>query len=76
MRIIPAKVSWVYAAVIVGGAFAGLEHIIEQRVGKKSLGFTDEVRGEEEREAEGGTQGGSSALSLCLGLKGKGRAAQ
>ncbi|WP_447646845.1 ATP-dependent Clp protease ATP-binding subunit ClpX [Nocardioides zeae] len=37
---------------IVGGAFAGLEHIIEQRVGKKSLGFTAEVRGEEEREAE------------------------
>ena len=30
---------------IVGGAFAGLEHIIEQRVGKKTLGFTAEVRG-------------------------------
>ena len=29
---------------IVGGAFAGLEQIIEQRVGKKSLGFTAEVR--------------------------------
>ena len=25
---------------IVGGAFSGLEHIIEQRVGKKTLGFT------------------------------------
>ena len=25
---------------IVGGAFAGLEHIIEQRAGKKALGFT------------------------------------
>ncbi len=25
---------------IVGGAFAGLEHIIEQRAGKKTLGFT------------------------------------
>ena len=25
---------------IVGGAFAGLEHIVEQRVGKKTLGFT------------------------------------
>jgi len=37
---------------IVGGAFAGLEHIIEQRVGKKTLGFTAEVRGEAEREAE------------------------
>ena len=29
---------------IVGGAFAGLEHIIEQRVGKKTLGFSAEVR--------------------------------
>ena len=29
---------------IVGGAFAGLEHIVEQRVGKKTLGFTAEVR--------------------------------
>ncbi|WP_028472220.1 ATP-dependent Clp protease ATP-binding subunit ClpX [Nocardioides alkalitolerans] len=37
---------------IVGGAFAGLEHIIEQRVGKKTLGFTAEVRGEAERESE------------------------
>ncbi|MDT9591871.1 ATP-dependent Clp protease ATP-binding subunit ClpX [Nocardioides zeae] len=37
---------------VVGGAFAGLEHIIEQRVGKKTLGFTAEVRGEAEREAE------------------------
>ncbi|MFC6153534.1 ATP-dependent Clp protease ATP-binding subunit ClpX [Nocardioides yefusunii] len=37
---------------IVGGAFAGLEHIVEQRVGKKSLGFTAEVRGEAEREAD------------------------
>ena len=37
---------------IVGGAFAGLEHIIEQRVGKKTLGFTAEVRGAAEREAE------------------------
>jgi ATP-dependent Clp protease ATP-binding subunit ClpX len=36
----------------VGGAFAGLEHIVEQRVGKKSLGFTAEVRGAAEREAE------------------------
>ncbi len=37
---------------VVGGAFAGLEHIIEQRVGKKSLGFTAEVRGAAERDAE------------------------
>src|SRR6201995_4074336 len=37
---------------IVGGAFAGLEHIIEQRVGKKTLGFTAEVRGAEERDAD------------------------
>jgi ATP-dependent Clp protease ATP-binding subunit ClpX len=29
---------------IVGGAFAGLEHIIEQRAGKKSLGFTAELQ--------------------------------
>ena len=29
---------------IVGGAFAGLEHIIEQRAGKKTLGFTAESR--------------------------------
>jgi ATP-dependent Clp protease ATP-binding subunit ClpX len=28
---------------IVGGAFSGLEHIIEQRAGKKSLGFTKEM---------------------------------
>src|SRR3954447_3758998 len=37
---------------VVGGAFAGLEHIIEQRVGKKTLGFTAEVRGQAEKEAE------------------------
>ncbi|WP_067434369.1 ATP-dependent Clp protease ATP-binding subunit ClpX [Nocardioides jensenii] len=37
---------------IVGGAFAGLEHIVEQRVGKKTLGFTADVRGQAEREAE------------------------
>jgi len=33
---------------IVGGAFAGLDHIIEARTGKKSLGFTSEVDAEEE----------------------------
>src|SRR5205085_1786690 len=37
---------------IVGGAFAGLEQIIEQRVGKKSLGFTAEVRGQAEKDGE------------------------
>ncbi|MFL5409296.1 MAG: ATP-dependent Clp protease ATP-binding subunit ClpX [Myxococcales bacterium] len=37
---------------IVGGAFAGLEQIIEQRVGKKSLGFTAEVRGQAEKDDE------------------------
>jgi ATP-dependent Clp protease ATP-binding subunit ClpX len=37
---------------VVGGAFAGLEHIVEQRVGKKTLGFTADVRGKAEREAE------------------------
>ncbi|MFT4265508.1 MAG: ATP-dependent Clp protease ATP-binding subunit ClpX [Nocardioides sp.] len=37
---------------VVGGAFAGLEHIIEQRVGKKTLGFTAEVKTNAEKEAE------------------------
>jgi ATP-dependent Clp protease ATP-binding subunit ClpX len=37
---------------VVGGAFAGLEHIVEQRVGRKTLGFTAEVRGAEERDAD------------------------
>ncbi|QBX54317.1 ATP-dependent Clp protease ATP-binding subunit ClpX [Nocardioides seonyuensis] len=37
---------------IVGGAFAGLEQIVEQRVGKKSLGFTAAVRGEADRDAD------------------------
>jgi ATP-dependent Clp protease ATP-binding subunit ClpX len=37
---------------VVGGAFAGLEQIIESRVGKKTLGFTAEVRGKEERDAD------------------------
>jgi len=37
---------------IVGGAFSGLEHIIEQRVGKKTLGFTADVRGAEERDSD------------------------
>ncbi len=37
---------------VVGGAFAGLEHIIEQRVGKKTLGFTADVRGQSERDTD------------------------
>jgi len=37
---------------VVGGAFAGLDHIIEQRVGKKTLGFTAEVRGAQERDSD------------------------
>ncbi len=37
---------------VVGGAFSGLEHIIEQRVGKKTLGFTADVRGQSERDAD------------------------
>ncbi|NYG56515.1 ATP-dependent Clp protease ATP-binding subunit ClpX [Nocardioides perillae] len=37
---------------VVGGAFAGLEHIIEQRVGRKTLGFGAEVRGQAERDAD------------------------
>ncbi len=31
---------------IVGGAFAGLDTIIEQRIGKKTLGFTGEIESE------------------------------
>ncbi|MCW2854616.1 MAG: clpX [Marmoricola sp.] len=37
---------------IVGGAFAGLEHIVEQRVGRKTLGFTAEIRASKELEAD------------------------
>ncbi|HEY6935162.1 MAG TPA: ATP-dependent Clp protease ATP-binding subunit ClpX [Marmoricola sp.] len=37
---------------VVGGAFAGLEHIIEQRVGKKTLGFTAELRKTAEPDAD------------------------
>ena len=42
---------------IVGGAFAGLEHIIEQRVGKKALGFT----------ADGRTPRPSATPTTCFG---------
>jgi ATP-dependent Clp protease ATP-binding subunit ClpX len=33
---------------IVGGAFAGLEKVIEQRVGKQGMGFGAEIRGKSE----------------------------
>src|SRR5918911_232736 len=35
---------------IVGGAFAGLEQVIEQRVGKQGIGFGAELRGKKELE--------------------------
>ncbi|MBI4654555.1 MAG: ATP-dependent Clp protease ATP-binding subunit ClpX [Nitrospirae bacterium] len=35
---------------ICGGAFVGLEGIIEQRIGKKSLGFGTEVKSKEEKK--------------------------
>ncbi|MEV6287388.1 ATP-dependent Clp protease ATP-binding subunit ClpX [Kribbella sp. NPDC051770] len=38
---------------IVGGAFAGLEHMVEQRVGKKTLGFSMSNEAEAPREAGG-----------------------
>jgi ATP-dependent Clp protease ATP-binding subunit ClpX len=37
---------------IVGGAFAGLEEIIEQRVGRRGLGFGAEVVGKADRRGE------------------------
>ena len=37
---------------IVGGAFAGLDQIIESRVGKKGLGFGAELRTKAQRDAE------------------------
>ncbi len=37
---------------IVGGAFAGLEHIVEQRIGKKTLGFGAQLPTKEERDME------------------------
>ena len=36
---------------IVGGAFAGLDHIIEQRVGKKQLGFTYDMLEESDADS-------------------------
>ncbi len=37
---------------IVGGAFAGLDKIVEGRVGKKGIGFTAEIRSKAERSAD------------------------
>jgi ATP-dependent Clp protease ATP-binding subunit ClpX len=37
---------------IVGGAFAGLEHIVEQRIGKKTLGFSATLPTKDERELD------------------------
>jgi ATP-dependent Clp protease ATP-binding subunit ClpX len=37
---------------IVGGAFAGLEHIIEQRIGRKSLGFGADLPTKEEQDLD------------------------
>jgi ATP-dependent Clp protease ATP-binding subunit ClpX len=37
---------------IVGGAFAGLEHLVEQRIGKKTLGFGAELPTKEERDMD------------------------
>ena len=45
---------------IVGGAFSGLEQIIEHRVGKKSLGFTAEVRGQAEQRRRGPAGAGAA----------------
>lgn len=37
---------------ILGGAFDGLDKIIEQRIGKKGLGFNSEVRSKEEKKQD------------------------
>ncbi len=37
---------------IVGGAFAGLEDIVEQRIGKKTLGFGAQLQTQSERDME------------------------
>ncbi|MBA3264931.1 MAG: ATP-dependent Clp protease ATP-binding subunit ClpX, partial [Nocardioidaceae bacterium] len=37
---------------VVGGAFAGLEHIIERRAGKKTLGFTAELPGKSDSDLD------------------------
>ncbi|MGH3502368.1 MAG: ATP-dependent Clp protease ATP-binding subunit ClpX [Nocardioidaceae bacterium] len=37
---------------VVGGAFAGLEHIIEERAGKKTLGFTAELPARADKDVD------------------------
>ncbi len=37
---------------IVGGAFAGLEHLVEQRIGKKTLGFGATIPTKDERDLD------------------------
>jgi ATP-dependent Clp protease ATP-binding subunit ClpX len=37
---------------IVGGAFAGLEHLVEQRIGKKTLGFGSILPTQQERDSD------------------------
>ena len=37
---------------VVGGAFAGLEQIVEQRIGRKTLGFASELATKQERDLE------------------------
>ena len=37
---------------IVGGAFSGLEHIVEQRIGRKTLGFGAELQTKAERDED------------------------
>ncbi|TWJ14606.1 ATP-dependent Clp protease ATP-binding subunit ClpX [Stackebrandtia albiflava] len=37
---------------ICGGSFAGLEDIVEQRVGKRGLGFTSTIRSKADRDAD------------------------
>jgi len=44
------KVDTTNILFICGGAFAGLERVIEQRIGKKSLGFGAEVKKREEKK--------------------------
>jgi len=44
------KVDTTNILFICGGAFAGLERVIEQRIGKKSLGFGADVKKREEKK--------------------------
>ncbi len=37
---------------VVGGAFAGLEQIVEQRIGRKTLGFASEMASKDERDLQ------------------------